>query len=87
MKLAYEETEALYRLIREEAMSRRYHDEEIRDCLFDPEKPAEAQFRVDRPLWMSLGRELLPFGKGLVGKFIFQVYSWNVVSKCVCIYQ
>ena len=55
-------------------MSRRYHDEEIRDCLFDPEKPAEAQFRVDRPLWMSLGRELLPFGKGLVGKFLIILF-------------
>jgi hypothetical protein len=61
-------------LIREEAMSRRYHEEEIRDCLFDPEKPAESQFRVDRPLWMSLGKELLPFGKGIVGKFFFCIF-------------
>lgn len=61
-------------------MSRRYHDEEIRDCLFDPEKPAESQFRVDRPLWMSLGKELLPFGKGLVGKSLvyFYFFKWFV---------
>lgn len=79
-KLGYEETEALYKLIREEAMSRRYHEEQVRDCLFQPEEQPESQFRVDRPLWMTLVRDLLPFGGGLAGEEI-STRIWKLLRK------
>jgi hypothetical protein len=49
---------SLYKLIREEAMSRRYHGQQYKDALYSPDAQPEKQFRVDRALWMSLFKEL-----------------------------
>ena len=79
--LATEEIMALYKLIREEAMSRRYHGQQIKDALFQPEQQPEKQFRVDRSLFLSLFKDLVPFGGGgSVGEMLAG-RIWRLLAK------
>ena len=71
---------SLYKLIREEAMSRRYHGQQIKDALFNPDQPPEKQFRVDRSLWVSLFKDLVPFGKAAVGETLAG-RIWKLLAK------
>ena len=64
-----------------EAMSRRYHGQQIKDALFQPEQQPEKQFRVDRSLFLSLFKDLVPFGGGgSVGEMLAG-RIWKLLAK------
>merc|ERR1711892_153968 len=71
----------LYMLIREEALSRRYHGNDHKDkLLYDQEAQPEKQFRCDSSLFISLWKDLAPFGKQIKSELLAHCI-WRLLAK------